>query len=100
MNSLLPEINLSTKARANGRISEMSGRSPLNRCVDLFVALPVEARSGLVSAIESRVSEVEARRASSLRRFNRTNSRLSARALREADIELAALSSALRRLAA
>ena len=93
-------FNLSTKPTANGRISGMSNRSPLNKTIDALLHNgSVEEIIELKRAIEARIKEVEATRLICLKRFSRTNTRNSANAFRNADITLAALTSAVKRIA-
>lgn len=93
-------FNLSTNARANGRISGMTGRSPLNRTVDDVLASKDGNRiAALTAAINIRLEEAIAHEASALRRFNRTNTRNAGRAYSNAMTVTAALRNALRNIA-
>jgi len=93
------KFNLSTKATANGRISGMSNRSPLNKTIDGFLHIgSVEEILDLKKAIEAKIQEAEASRTLALKRFNRTNTRNHANALRNSDINLAALMAAHKRI--
>ena len=89
-------FNLSTNAKANGRISGMTGRSPLNRTVDDVLASKDANRiAALHAAINTRLEEATAHEASALRRFNRTNTRNAGRAYSNAMTVTAALRNAL-----
>jgi hypothetical protein len=92
-------FNLSTLAAANGRINGMSCRSPLNRTVDLALSTGnADLLSSLRLALAEKIQATEEKKNAALKKFSRTNARSAANAFRQADIALAALLSASRRL--
>jgi hypothetical protein len=91
--------SLSIKTTANGRISGMSNRSPLNKYIDgLLHNGSVQEIIELKHSLQTRIEEAESNRVVCLKRFSRTNTRNSANAFRNADITLAALTAALKRV--
>jgi hypothetical protein len=92
-------FNLSTSAKANGRISGMTGRSPLNRTVDDVLASKDANRlAALAAALASRLEEATEHEASTLRRFNRINTRNAGRAYSNAMTVTAAIRTAIRNI--
>lgn len=93
------KFDLNTRTVANGRIKGMSSRSPLNRTVDSVLANnQADEVAELKTAIANRLTEAEETRTSALRKFSRLNTAKAGNALVNADVTIASLKAAQRRL--